>query len=81
MITMLLSYLGHGGPGGNSSDDEEKEQRVNVDMNELTKKSGTKKNSFSVLSFSIFENPNTLVLRFIALLENNHDNLVVQSER
>ena len=78
---MLLSYLGHGGPGGNSSDDEEKEQRVNVDMNELTKKSGTKKNSFSVLSFSIFENPNTLVLRFIALLENNHDNLVVQSER
>ena len=80
-MTMLLSYLGHSRPGGNSSDDEEKEQRVNVGISELTKKNGTKNNSFNVLSFSIFENPNTPVLRFIALLENNHDNLVVQSER
>ena len=78
---MLLSYLGHGRPGHNSSNDEEKEQCVNVDMSELTKKSGTKNNSFNVLSFSIFENPNTPVLRFIALFENNHDHLVVQSQR
>ena len=48
MMTMLLSYLGHGGPDGNSSDAGEAQPRA-VDNSDVTKKSGTFKHNLNTL--------------------------------
>jgi len=50
MITVLLSYLGHGGPGANSSNDDEKKPRA-VDNSDLAKKSGTFKQDLNTLFY------------------------------
>jgi len=50
MITVLLSYLGHGGPGANSSNNDKKKPRA-VDNSDLAKKSGTFKQDLNTLFY------------------------------